>query len=242
LASLLDMTRAEREEYVIHLWKAGRTVRQIAELVHMSFRDIGAITNKAKLQAEREGGYTDDEAKSPESRAFKMFSEGKSPVEVAIALDEPGDRVRYMYREYWELTGRYELAQIYYEGRYDVRGLLRLYKIVKDLGLGEKEIIKVLELAKYNELENLQWKVEYLRNEVNTLEMEKWKTTNQILKLNKMIDEFEGSLAKKREEMANMNQERGWYDNTDNLYPTYTEPISYSIQLSYSDYWSWQYC
>jgi hypothetical protein len=234
------MNREEREEYVVQLYKENNSIREIARLVHMSFRDIGVIINKAKLQAERERGYTtSEEPKSTESRAFKMFSEGKSPVEVAIALDEPGDRVRAMYREYWELSGRYELAQIYDEARYDVPGLLRLHKIVKDLGLGEKEIIKVLELAKYDELQNLQWKVEYLRNEVNMLENEKWKSTNQILKLNRMIDEFEGSLAKKRGETAYMNMESGWYDNTSNLYPTYTEPdtSSYSIQLSYSDYW-----
>ena len=124
------MTREEREQYVIQLWKAGRTVRQIAELVHMSFRDIGAVTNKVKLQADRERGFItgDSEPKSKESQAFKLFSEGKSPIDVAISLDEPGDRVRAMYREYWELTGRYELAQIYDEARYDVRGLLRLHK------------------------------------------------------------------------------------------------------------------
>jgi hypothetical protein len=52
------MNREEREQYVIQLWKAGRTVRDIAGLVHMSFRDIGAITNKVKSQAERERGYT----------------------------------------------------------------------------------------------------------------------------------------------------------------------------------------
>jgi hypothetical protein len=110
---------------------------------------------------------------------------------------------------------------------------------VKDLGLVEKEIIKVLELAKYDELQNLQWKVEYLRNEVNMLENEKWKSTNHILKLNRMIDEFQSSLPQNGGGMAYMNLESGWYDNTDNLYPTYTEPdtSSYSIQLSYSDYW-----
>ena len=167
-----------------------------------------------------------------------MFSEGKSPVEVAIALDQPGDRIRAMYREFWDLTGRYKLAQIYDEARYNLSNLFKLHKIVKDLGMGEKEIIKVLELAKYDELQNLQWKVQYLRNEVNTLEMEKWKSTNQILKLNRMIDEFEGSLAKKRGEMANMDQETGWYDNTGNLYPTYLQPTtnSYSIQLSQVSY------
>src|SRR5215831_17164571 len=119
------MTREEREEYVIRLYKEGRTVRLIAELVHMSFRDIGTVTKKVKLQSERERGYTNDEGpKSPESRAFKMFSEGKSPVEVAVALDEPGDRVRAMYREYWELSGRYELAQIYDEAKHCLPNLL----------------------------------------------------------------------------------------------------------------------
>ena len=96
----------------------------------MSFRDIAAIINKAKLQAERERGYTtDEEPKSPESQAFKLFSEGKSPVEVAIRLDLAADRVRAIYRDYWELTGRYKLAQIYEEARYNLSNLLRLNKI-----------------------------------------------------------------------------------------------------------------
>ncbi len=67
--------------------------------------------------------------------------------------------------------------------------------------------------------------------------MEKWKSTNHILKLNRMIDEFEASMTKKRGEMTYMNQETGWYDNTSNLYPIpYSEPdiSSYSIQLSYA--------
>src|SRR5215469_2908753 len=86
-------------------------------------------------------------------------------------------------------------------------------------GLGEKEILKVLELAKYNELERLQWKVEYLRYQINKLETEKTEAIEHIFKLNRMIDEFDGSLAHKRGEMAYMNQETGWYYNTDNLYP-----------------------
>lgn len=45
------------------------------------------------------------------------------------------------------------------------------------------------------ELQNLQWKVEVLKNE-------KWKSTDHILKLNRMMDEFEGSLAKEKGEMA----------------------------------------
>lgn len=59
-----------------------RTFKDIAKEIHMSFRDTGDIIKKAKLEAERERGYTTvEEPKSPESKAFKMFSEGKSPIE-----------------------------------------------------------------------------------------------------------------------------------------------------------------
>lgn len=118
----------EKKEKNIRLYKEGRTVRQIAGLVHMSFRNIGAITNKVKLQAERDRGYNNDdiESKSSESKAFKMLSEGKSPV--AILLDLAADRVR----DYWDLTGRYMLAQ---NARYDLRDLLKLHKIVNRLGM-----------------------------------------------------------------------------------------------------------
>jgi hypothetical protein len=53
--------------------------------------------------------------KSPEAKAFKLFSDGKSPVEVAIALDEPGDRVRYMYRFRIEITSKKGFLSIYRE-------------------------------------------------------------------------------------------------------------------------------
>jgi hypothetical protein len=231
------MNREEREEYVIQLYKENNSIREIARLVHMSFRDIGVIINKAKLQAERERGYvTAEEPKSPESRAFKMFSEGKSPIEVAIALDEPGDRVRAMYREYWELTGRYRLAQIYDQAKKYLPSLLRLHKIVKDLGMEEHDMINLFELAKHNELERLQWKVQYLTNEVNMLEIQKTKSTNDILRLNWTINELESSLAQKRGEMAYMNQEPRMLQEPTNYSTDYSYPNInwYSVDISYT--------
>ncbi|MFZ0510226.1 MAG: hypothetical protein WAM14_01355 [Candidatus Nitrosopolaris sp.] len=149
-----------------------------------------------------------------------------------------------IYRQYWDLKHMYELGQIYDEGQYDLHKLLRLHKIVKGLGMEEHDIINVLELAKNNQLEYLQWKVEYLRNDIEVLEVQKTKSTNDILKLNKIVDEFEGTLARKRGEV---NQEPGRYDNIENLYPiAYQEPdtSSYSIRLSYSQMndhrWPWQ--
>src|SRR5215472_14327796 len=100
------LSKAEKEEVVIQLYKENKSFREIATLIHMSFRDISAITKKVELQAARERGYAakDIEPKSKESQAFKLFSEGRSPVEVTILLDLAADRVRAIYREYWELT------------------------------------------------------------------------------------------------------------------------------------------
>jgi hypothetical protein len=49
LAWLLGMSREERAQYVIQLYKENKSIREIAKLMHMSFRDIGAITKKLKL-------------------------------------------------------------------------------------------------------------------------------------------------------------------------------------------------
>ena len=118
--------------------------------------------------------------------------------------------------------------------------LLALHRIVKGLGMEKHDIKNILEIAKYNQLELLQWKVQYLTNEVKMLEFQKEKATSDILKLNRAINQLQSflPLPQNREEM---NQGTGWYDNTDNLYPRYTEPDSgsYSIQLSYRDYWPW---
>lgn len=55
MAWLLDMSRKEKEEYVIRLYKENRSLREIAKIMHMSFRDIEQIINKLKEEIER--GY-----------------------------------------------------------------------------------------------------------------------------------------------------------------------------------------
>jgi hypothetical protein len=195
------MTRAEKEEYVIQLYKENKSTREIAKLTHMSFRDIGAITKKLKLEAGGEKGPLEDDdikSKSKTTQALKLFSELESPIEVAIALDLPVDQVRTIYREYWELDGMHRLAQIYEEAKYDVHDLLRLYKMVKDLGMEKRDIINALDLIKNNQLETLQSKVNNLKDEIRMWEIEKTMAKHRVDRLKRTIYELEWSLAQKR--------------------------------------------
>ncbi|MGB8937847.1 MAG: hypothetical protein WCC17_22380 [Candidatus Nitrosopolaris sp.] len=60
-----------------------RSTREIAKLMHMSFRDIGAIIKKVKLEADGERGPLEEDddikSKSKTTQAIKLFSELKTP-------------------------------------------------------------------------------------------------------------------------------------------------------------------
>ena len=78
----------------------------------------------------------------------------------------------------------------------------------------------MLKLANNNELPYLQEKVEYFRNRINNLELEKTKCTNDVLTLNRRIDDltetvnmYDSSLNEKREEIAFLNREQKRLDN-----------------------------
>ena len=96
---------------------------------------------------------------------------------------------------------------------------LKLLNIVKEQEMCENELIIMLKPADYNELPYLQVKVEYFRNEINKLKLERTKCTNDVLALTKRIDElretvnvYESSLSEKREEIAILNQEQKMLD------------------------------
>ena len=128
-----------------------------------------------------------------------MFSELKTPLEVAIALDLAAHEVRAIYREYWELDGMHKLAQIYDEAKYDLHDLLRLYRIAKGLGMNEHDIRNILDLVKNNRLQTLQREAQHRRSEITILETEKTEAMSQIFRLKRMIHESEETLTQKKE-------------------------------------------
>ena len=94
------MTRQERERLVRELYNQGKTYREIAKEVRISPRDIGVILNKViegqKTEGNEEQDNTDSEKNQNQeqqphlplsSQAYKLFSDRKTPLEVAIALN-----------------------------------------------------------------------------------------------------------------------------------------------------------
>src|SRR6476646_10010434 len=92
-----DCTYNEREKKVLELYDQGKNTREIAKELRMSLRDIGFILKKGQVNHgivtimdddgnNNRSSNNNKPANEKATQAYKLFSEGKAPVEVAIQL------------------------------------------------------------------------------------------------------------------------------------------------------------
>src|SRR5215217_3785052 len=142
-------TRQERERLVLNLYNEGKTIREIAKEARMSFRDIGVILNKA-VEEKAEGlkeKHEEIQQLSVSSQAYKLFSEGKTPLEAAIALNLSESEATKFYKEYWKLKQLHNLTIVYEETKGDIEPFLKLYRLAKRKGMGVKQVVNLLAIA-----------------------------------------------------------------------------------------------
>lgn len=96
------LTRQDKEKLVIDLYNQGMTIREISKEVRISFRDIGAILKKASREID-EKQEKEKQSLSQSAQAYRLYSEGKTPLEVAIELDLSESETTKFYEEYLNL-------------------------------------------------------------------------------------------------------------------------------------------
>jgi hypothetical protein len=177
------LNKHQKKALVIELFKQCKTRRQIAEIIHMSFKDIADIIN----------GYTGEDKhinkpeKSKDALAFELFLQGKQSVEVAIELDMPADRVEELHIQYWRLSNLDNLEIMYYETKYSLSMLLQLHNTLRDRRITkDKDICELIELAN-NGLPEIKHRFEELLSQVAALENEKAALNTKIMELRNSI-------------------------------------------------------
>ena len=155
------LTRQERERLVIDLYKQGKTYHEIYKEVRISPRDIGVILNKAveeKIEGIKQQDNTDSEKNqnqeqqqqphlSLSAQAYKLFSDRKTPLEVAIELNLGESEATKFYKEYWKLKQLHKLNIVCEELKSDIDPFLRLYKLSQAKGMGVKQVVNLLTIA-----------------------------------------------------------------------------------------------
>jgi hypothetical protein len=138
---MMALTRQEKEKLVLELYSQGKTYRQIAEEARICPRDIKTILDKVVK------GRESEESLSVSSQAYKFFSEDKTPIQVAIALNLRDDQVTELYKEYWDLNHLHDLSQVYEEIKGDIVSFLHLYNLAKAAGMNAQQVIRLLTIA-----------------------------------------------------------------------------------------------
>jgi hypothetical protein len=199
----------EKKKRVIDLYyNQGKTTREIAEIERMSIRDISAIL---KEEEARRAKHKDQEVSST---AYKLFSEKKSPVEVAVELNLREPEVTKLYREYRKLQGPHKLNLIHDEiGEDNLEDFVEFYNRAKERGMGRMHMVKALAIAD-KELPYLEEKCELLKIENNDLESKKQQSNNELHNLNdeiasskELLKSYTSSCERKRQESESLNNE-----------------------------------
>src|SRR5215204_3388321 len=180
------LTRQERERLVLDLYyNQGKTYREISKVARISPRDIGVILNKvSEGKTKGEEGIKQQDNNSAEknqnqeqqqqqlslsAQAYKLFSDRKTPLEVAIELNLGESEATKFYKEYWKLKQLHNLNMVYEETKGDIEPFLKLYRLSKSKGMSARHVTNLLEIAN-TDLPDIQRRYERLKREVNTLE------------------------------------------------------------------------
>jgi len=140
------VTSAEIEATIVGMHEENKTMREISKAVHKNYSYIGAILKK---RFPEEYPDTDNSAASQETEALKLFSEKKSPTEVAINLGWGFEQTEKVYLDFWRLEGLYELYRIYCELKPKLRQYLwfiRQLRKRRDISINNfKDVLSVLD-------------------------------------------------------------------------------------------------
>jgi hypothetical protein len=144
----------------------------------MSPRDIHTIIKEEEARRQK---YKQQEISA---QAYQLFSEGKTPVEVAVVLNLRAPEVTRLYREYWELKRLHTLNSVYEATDGKLWPFLKLYRLMKEKGMSIEQVVNAADIAANKlpymeslygqakgEAEKMQRTIQRLANDISALEL-----------------------------------------------------------------------
>ena len=149
----IPLNKFEKRDLVIRLLNEGKTYRDICHLAHVSPRDIKAIAKEYERKKRLETKKGEQKNKSNQkpakklslsSRAFTLFSDCKTPVQIAVDLNIEFQRVRRYWTEFLRLQNMKDLYNIYIDNEYHLDYLLHIYFLCYEIRYLKKTCEAVL--------------------------------------------------------------------------------------------------
>jgi DNA repair exonuclease SbcCD ATPase subunit len=198
--------RDEKEKRVLELSEQDKSVRYIAQELHMSFASIGSI---------RRRHLEEKEANSPsvDTQVFTLLEQGKSPVEVAIDMNLRSEEVTRLCSEWWKLKGLHELSQVYEETKNDISEFVGVYKFTKKEGYTPRQVVDAANHL--HDLPLLTSRLEQMNKEVQQLKVQResdlgelHNIRNSLTAANQDLESIKIDICNGKEEIEQLNHKK----------------------------------
>jgi hypothetical protein len=175
------MDKKRKEALVLALLEKGTTYREITKAAGVSPNTIKSISNRAGL----------DETTSISSRAFELYVQQKTPIEVAIALNLKAEEAIKYHQEYYMLLGLTEFTKIYIQIKDNPWPYVNLAKLVQNARMGDTEVVELLKVAN-GYLPRVRLEYDRVIEEINSTrsELNSWKAavSNEVRVYQQFVD------------------------------------------------------
>ena len=178
----------EREKKVLELYDSGKSTREIAKELRMSLRDISFILKNGEVNHglviidngnnnNNNNNNNNKSSNEKSTQSYRLFEEGKKPVEVAIQLGLSEKEATRYFKEYWKLKRLYKLYKLYIEIEHCLPSFLKLHSALKRRGLTSGNVEAFADAIEIGviKLPELQNKYQSLQKMVQTLHCKKQK-------------------------------------------------------------------
>jgi hypothetical protein len=174
----LKITKDRRKRVIDLYFNQHKSYAEIAQIERMSPRDIHAIIKEEETRQQK---HKQQELSAED---YKLFSKGKTSVQVAMALNLPASKVSKLYREYCNLSGLDKLNTIHKETNGKIWIVLKLYKeLIKKRRMSIEQVANAVEIAIYklpymenlyrqakDQADKMQHTIQRLANDIAALE------------------------------------------------------------------------
>jgi hypothetical protein len=176
----------------------------------LSLRDISHILKKHGVNHGSTSIDDDDNSKKTHSnnekatKAYKLFDEGNKPVEVAIQLGLSERQATRYYTEYWRLKRLCKLHSVYKESKDDLSAFLKLYRLVKRVGIRIKDLewfVHMVEIGTYK-IPEIQKQYAKIRNELEAIDYKKTMAKYELQNINNQIAILNRDIYNKKNKIA----------------------------------------
>jgi archaellum component FlaC len=191
----MPVSEEEKRRIIDLHFNQGKTIREICRIMGKSSHDITPVTKEHRIRLTQNYTLANGEQSNvvqreqdraiPNVKAYKLFDEGKSPLEVSSELNLPGPQVQQFYVEYLNVVRMYKLVTIYQETQDSMGYYLKLFRLGKEKGVTPEQIMNLIQMA--DSIHKLQDKLQRLQSEVIAISTRKSEDQDELNDLHNEI-------------------------------------------------------